>query len=418
MMDIVIKKKKKLPKAKWYLVAAIAVVPLFFAVKHLWFVGLADFSIDGNSLVYGQVVRGNFTASVRGTGVLVPANIQWLSANIDGTVVERAVKAGNVVKKGDLLLELSNPELVQRLAEAQYELEAMKAELLAARVEQESAIQQQETNLLNAKLAYDSSIYEYEARAELVKTGVVSRLDYQRSLLDRDQAEQRWLASQKLLKRMQENMKAQNNARDARLNQAQKSVAIIQQQVEGLQVRATMDSVVLEMPLESGQRVIIGDNIAKLAQQELLIAELQVPEIQIRDVTVGQQVIIDTRNNKIEGLVSRVDPAVVNGSVQVDVEFIGELPDDARPDLSVDGEIKIVDIEDTLYVSRPLFAQSRRPAVLYRVSRDGHFAEQVQVQLGYGSISQIQVLEGLQVGDRIITSDPSRFDSYERFRIN
>ncbi len=173
----------------------------------------------------------------------------------------------------------------------------------------------------------------------------------------------------------------------------------------------------MEMPLEAGQRIAVGTNIAKLAQQNSLIAELKVPEIQIRDVAVGQKVIIDTRNNKIEGSVSRVDPAVVNGSVQVDVAFAQALPDDARPDLSVDGEIKITEIADTLYVERPLFTQSKSSTSVYKVSKDGKLAERVEVEVGYGSVNQIQIIKGLLVGDRIVTSDPTRFQTYKKFRI-
>lgn len=417
-MDIAVTNNKKPHNYRRYGILLIIAVPLIFIVNYLWFLGKADFSINEDLLVVDEVKRGKYTASVRGTGLLVPDNIQWLSASVDGTVIRRVIKAGNIVKEGDLILELSNPQLVQQLAEAQYELEAMKAELEAARVVEESTIQQQKSNVLNAKLDYETSKYEYEARAALIKTGAVSQLDYQRTFLVRDQFKQRWLSSQEQLNKMEETMTAQNNARAARLNQTMKNVAMVEQQVSDLQVRATMDSIALEVPLEPGQRVTIGDNIAKLAQQDSLIAELLVPEIQIRDVTIGQRVIIDTRNNKIQGVVSRIDPAVVNGNVKVDVNFSDELPDDARPDLSVDGEIKITEIADTLYVNRPIFAQSRSRAAFYKLSKDGKFAERVEVQLGYGSVNQIQIIDGLKVGDRIITSAPTRFETYEKFRIN
>ena len=179
-----------------------------------------------------------------------------------------------------------------------------------------------------------------------------------------------------------------------------------------------MDSIVLEMPLISGQRVITGDSIAKLAQQDSLIAELQIPEIQIRQVVVGQRVIIDTRNNKIIGSVSRIDPAVLNGNVLVDVKFTQELPDDVRPDLSVDGEIMVSEIPDALYVDRPLYAQSSSRTALFKLSDDGKFAERVNVNFGQGSVSQIQVIAGLRTGDRILVSDPTRFETHQRFYIH
>ncbi|TQV86016.1 efflux RND transporter periplasmic adaptor subunit [Aliikangiella coralliicola] len=416
-MDIAVTKKKK-TNTKRYLVIVLIALPVLFAVRYLWFLGQADIAVDRNTMVFGEVKRDKFTVSVRGTGVLVPENIQWLSATVEAKVEKLIVKAGNVVKKGDLIVELSNPQLYQQLAEAKWEVEAMEAETKAARVAQESALQQQKASVLNAKLDYESGLLEYKAHSELIETGAVSKLAFERSRLAMDQFKERWISSQKELKKMEENLTAQNSARTARLNQTKKSLERTQQQVDDLQVRATMDSIVLEVPLEAGQRVTMGANIAKLAEQGLLIAELQVPEIQIRDVATGQRVIIDTRNSKFEGVVSRVDPAVINGNVQVDVAFSETLPDDARPDLSVDGEIKITEIADALYVDRPLFVQSKSNSAFYKLSEDGQFAERVEVKVGYGSVNQIQILEGLQVGDKIVTSDPTRFETYEKFRIN
>ncbi|MCW8876595.1 MAG: HlyD family efflux transporter periplasmic adaptor subunit [Kangiellaceae bacterium] len=416
-MDIAIEEKKS-PGIKRYLLLALLAVPVFFAAKYLIYLGQSDFSIDRNSIVLDVVKRGKYTVSVRGAGLLVPDNIQWLSATFEAKVEKVIVKAGNVVKEGDLIVLLSNPQLERQLAEAKWELEAMEAEVKAERVAQESALQQQVSNALNAKIDYEIGVDEFNARSELIETGATSKLEYNRARLAKVQLKQRWKSSQDQLKKMEENLIAQNSARSARLSKSKKILESIQQQVDDLEVKASMDSIVLEVPLQAGQRVMMGANIAKLAQQDSLIAELQVPEIQIREVAVGQKVIIDTRNNKIEGEISRIDPAVINGNVQVDVSFTSKLPDDARPDLSVNGEIKIAEIEDALYVSRPLFAQSRSQTNFYKITEDGMFAKRVQVQVGFGSVNQIQIIEGLKVGDKIVTSDPTRFETYESFRLN
>lgn len=403
---------------KRYLVLVLAALLAIFSGHYLWYLGQADISVAANSLVFDEVKRGKFTLSVRGTGVLVPDTIEWLSANVEGTLVNRAVKPGHRVKKGDLIIELSNPRLFQQLAEAQWELAALEAELSAADVVLASSLHQQKSNLLNAQLDVETSELEFSARAELIKTGAVSRLDYNRTRLVLDQAQQRLQTHQHQLDKMEESFAAQRNAHKARLNQHRQRVAIIQQQVNDLQITASMDSVVLELPLVSGQRVMMGDNIAKLAQQDSLIAELKIPELHIREVMPGQTVIVDTRNNKITGQVARVDPAVINGTVQVDVVFHEALPDDARPDLSVDGEIKITEIADTLYVARPLFAQSRSETLLYKLTEDGRFFERVAVQLGQGSANHIQIIKGLVAGDKVIISDPTRFRSYDKLRLN
>jgi len=417
LMDIAIKKKKKVADYKWVIIAFLLLLPVFFAVKYLFYLGKADFGIERDSLVFSKVQRGAFSVTVRGTGVLVPDNIQWLSANVEATVAQVFLKAGNKVKQGDLIVELVNPQLVQQLAEAEWELEAVDAESKAAKVAQESDLQQQRSNVLNSKLDYEQSLNEYNAHNELIETGAVSRLSFQRSRIEMDQSKQRLSSNKEQLTKMEENSIAQESARVARLKQLKKRVERIQQQVTELKVRATMTGTIQEMPLQSGQRISMGTNLAKLAQQDSLIAELQVPEIQIRDVVVGQKVIIDTRNNKVEGVVSRVDPVVVNGNVQVDIEFTESIPDDARPDLSVDGLIVITEIKDALYADRPLFSQSRSQNKFYKVSEDGQFFERTDITTGYGSVNQIQILDGLSAGDEIVTSDPSRFEIYEKVRI-
>lgn len=416
-MDIAITKKKT-PNLKRYLFLFLLALTVLSAARYLWFLSQADYNVDRNTLVFAEVKQGQFAVSVRGTGVLVPNNIQWVSASVDAKVEKLAVKAGNIVNTGDLIVELNNPQLVQQLAEAQWELEAQEAEAKAAEIAEELALLDQKASVLNDKMNYESRLLRKKAESQLLSTGAVSKLDYDRTVLETEQFKQRWLIGQQQLAKMQENLLGQSNARTARLNKTRKSLERVQEEVDNLQVKATMDSIVLEMPLQAGQRIAMGSNIAKLAQQDSLIAELQVPEIQIREVAVGQTATVDTRNNKIEGVVSRVDPAVINGNVQVDIVFSESLPDDARPDLSVDGEIRIVDIENTLYVDRPLFVQSKSHSVFYKLNDDGQFAERTEVEVGHGSVGQVQIIEGLKPGDRIVTSDPTGFDNYQKFRIN
>ena len=418
-MDIARPKTQKSLIQRYWL-WAVAVVIIFLALKYLWTIGQADFVADGDTMVFDEVVRGGFTVSVRGTGVLVPANIQWLATNVEARVERLVVKAGKLVKRGDLIVELSNPRLQQQLEETEWELEALEADAKAQQVSQESALLDQKSAMLNAELDFESSKLKQDAQEKLYteKSGAISKIDFEKTRLETKQFKQRWQIHQERYAKMGENLVAQNNARNARLKKMYKTLERVQQQVEGLKVRATMDSVVQEVPLEPGQQIPVGANIAKLAQLDSLIAELQVPEIQIRDVAIGQRVIVDTRNSKVEGVVARVDPAVVSGNVQVDVEFQNELPSEARPDLTVDGEIRVAEIANTLHVSRPLFAQSRSQAGLYKLSDDGQFAERVTVKLGQGSVNQIQILDGLQAGDRIIISDSTSWETYQKIRIN
>ncbi|NQZ86719.1 MAG: HlyD family efflux transporter periplasmic adaptor subunit [Colwellia sp.] len=418
-MDIAIAKKSpSIIKRYWPWLVAVSTV--FVALNYLQFLSEADFVVDGDFLVFDDVKRGEFLVSVRGTGVLVPNNIQWLSASVDARVERVLVKPGKIVKQGDLIVELSNPLLVQSLEETKWELRAKTSESKASRVVQESMLLDQKSVVLDAQLNYESKKLKLDAQTKLFlkSTGTVSQIEYQQTRLEAIQLKKRWVIQQARLEKMAEIIIAQNDARTARLEKMQKTLERAQQQVNALKVYASINSVVQDIPLSAGQRVVIGGNIAKLAQQNDLIAEIQIPELQIREVAVGQSVMIDTRNDKVKGIVSRIDPAVVNGFVQVDVIFNSPLPKDARPDLTVDGEIITTKIIDTLFVSRPLFSQSQSTASLYRISLDGNFAERIQVKLGKGSVNQIQIVEGLNIGEKIIISDPTDWDNYEKIRIN
>lgn len=405
-------------KRFWYVLPAIAIAIL--VINYLLTFTQANFVINSDSIIVDTVKQGGFTVSVRGSGVLIPENIEWLSSNIDARIDRIVVKPGKLVKKGDLIAALSNPKLQQLLEETKWELEAQVAESKAEKVSQRTALLLQKSLMINAKLNYESSKLKQEAHNELFSqgTGAVSKIDFEQTRLETIQLKQRWEIQQDIFKSMEENTQAQHNALTARIKKMSKTLERAQQQVNSLMIYATIDSVVQEVPIEAGQRISMGANIAKLAEQHALIAELQIPELHIQDVAINQHVVIDTRNNKVQGIVSRIDPAVVNGNVQVDVTFTESLPRDARPDLTVDGEIKITEIANTLFVKRPLFAQSESSASLYKISADGDFAQRIPVKFGKGSINKIQILEGLSVGEKIIISDPSTWESYQSIRIN
>jgi multidrug resistance efflux pump len=418
-LDIKVNKQKKSILTRFWPVLVIALV-ITIAIKYSAFLAQVDGTINGNTLIYGEVQRGQFSASVRGTGLLVPDKIQWLAASVDGHVERVVVKPGKFVTKGELIVELSNPQLKQLRDETKWELEAQMAESKASQVEQKTRILVQESVMLDAQLNYESSKLKLDAHTELIEknTGAVSQIDFEETQLETKQFKQRWHIQDNIHQAMKNNMVAQNNARQSRLNKIRKTLERADQQVENLMIYASLDSVVQEVSVEPGQRIVMGNSLAKLAQKDSLIAELQVPELMIGEVNIGQSVIIDTRNNIVMGTVSRVDPAVINGNVQVDVVFDAPLPSDARPDLSVDGEIQITDITDTLYVNRPIFAQSQSKSSLYKLTADGFFAERVNIMLGKGSMNKIQIIEGLDIGDKIIISDPSDFQQYQKIRIN
>ncbi len=420
-MDIVREKKKKLLDSKGKLLAGIATIALlttgfFYNSAN----GLGVYAVDKESVLIDTVQQGEFLVSVRGTGVLVPKDVRWVATDVDGRVERILIKAGAQVKAGDLLLELSNPQLLQRLEETKWELEELEAQTTAQQVALESALLDQETAVINERLNHERALLTYNAQKTLLDQGVVavSHIAHSEIKIEVAQFKERWQLQTKRLDKQRENLLAQRKAYQARLNRMHKTLQRMQQQVDGLKVKATMDSIVQAMPMELGQQVRAGTNLARLARNGEFLAELRIPEKKIKDVAFGQAVVIDTRSSKIHGVVKRIDPAVINGSVQIDVELTSAAPREARPDLTVDGVIEIARIKDALFVKRPMFAQSDSSASVYLLSQDGANAAEQAVSFGQMSTKYIQVKTGLSAGQQIIVSDDSAWQQHQQIRLN
>ena len=417
-MDIVRTNKKTKLSKKIQVIIALLVLLVLSSI-FLFNVNSASYLANKDSLLIGTVQRGELNISVRGTGVLVPKDIRWIATNIPGRIERILKKAGAIVKKGDLLLELSNPQLQQELTEALWELQALEAETQAGKVSLESNLLDQEIAVINEKLNHERALLTLNAQKELLAQGIVavSKIDHEEVKINVRQFKQRWALEQRRLDKRQENFNAQLVAYEARLSSMRKSVERIQQQVASLQVKATMDSIVQEMPMELGQQVEAGTNLAMLARTDRFIAELSIPEKQIKDVLVGQSVILDTRSSKITGIVQRIDPAVINSSVQIDVELLGTLPKEVRPELTVDGVIEITTIADTLFVKRPMFANNFSLSNIYLLDNEGRYANKHQVKFGHMSSQYIQIENGLAEGQSIIVSDSSSWQQHQQIQI-
>jgi len=418
-MDIVRSKQKKKRNIKqWFIVAAVSVTAFILIVNLS--ANSSTYHVDKSEILIAEVQRGQFNISVRGVGVLVPKDIRWVATNVEGRVERILIKAGAKVKKGDLLLELSNPQLVQQLEETKWQLEEMVAETNAQNVALASELLDQEAAVINEKLNHERALLTYNAQKKLLDKGTVavSHIAHEEVKIDVAQYKERWQLELKRLNKKKESLTAQAKAYQARLNRMHKIYQRAQQQVEHLKVHATMDSIVQAMPMELGQQVRVGSNLARLARSGEFIAELRVPEKQIKDVELGQSVTVDTRNSKIAGIVQRINPIVENGSVQVDIELVGDMPKDARPDLTVNGVIAIANIEDTLFVKRPMFASENSKAIAYLLTEDGSQADKVSIQFGHTSTRYIQITSGLVAGNNIIISDITAWEKQQTIDVN
>ena len=418
-MDIVREKPKKKMSTKVLGVVALIII-LFFVVKLVFNRDTSTYAVNSNALLTDKVQQGELYVSVRGIGVLVPKDIRWVATNVEGRVERILIKAGAQVSEGDLLMELSNPQLVQRLEETRWELDEMEAETTALEVSLESELLDQEAAVINEKLNHERALLTLNAQKTLLEQGVVavSHIDHEEIKIDVAQFKQRWELEIKRLAKRRENLAAQRLAAQARVNRMRKILQRAQEQVDGLNVKATMDSIVQEMPMELGQQVGSGTNLARLARSGEFIAELRIPEKLINEVVIGQEVTVDTRTSKIQGKIKRIDPAVINGSVQVDVELTSDIPKEARPDLTVEGEIDIARINNTLFVQRPMFAKSFGQAQVYLLDEQGNTASRHDVTFGQTSTKYIEIKSGLKAGQNIIVSDVSSFEEHQQIKIN
>lgn len=361
----------------------------------------------------GTVERGDFMREVRGPGSLVPKVIRWIPASSGGRVERVVAKAGVRVESDTVLVEMSNPELAQQLEEARWAAEAARADRDSLAAELDRALLEAESAL--ASLASDAESARLLADAEktLSEQGIVSSIQYQQSELRASQLEVRVGFERQRLTRLGSSHAAQLAAQQARVEQAVRLVDRRKQQIRDLSIRAGMPGVLQEIAVEPGQRVQLGANVARVAQPEELIAELRIAETQAREIRLDQVVRIDTRNGLVAGNVIRIDPAVQNGTVQVDVELTGDLPTGVRPDLSVDGTIELERLEDVLHVGRPASGQPEGRVSLYRLIEEG-VAERVVVEMGRASVGRIEIRSGLAEGDRVILSEMSQWSEHER----
>ena len=404
-MDIVKKssKKNKLPIKAMTVLAIIGVIILAISVAR----GSAN-KVTANSVLLDTVQRGDLKLSVRGVGVLVPKEVHWVATEVSGRVETVYIKAGAAVKAGDPIIAMSNPNLTQQLLESEWELEETQAQLNAQQVALESQVLDQETLVVNSQLNYERTLLTLNAQQTLLKQGIVaiSKVEHEEVKIEVEQLKQRWQLEQKRLEKARENLYAQKRAFAARLKRMERSVARMQQLVDGLTIKASIDSIVQEMPLELGQQIVAGTNIAKLARKDEFIAEIRIPEKQIYQVALGQPVTVDTKTNQVTGKVIRIDPAVTNGTVQVDIALTGELPDEARPELSVDGIIHVANLTNALYVKRPMFAKALDVGQVYIVNHDKQITL-TDVQYGRASQTHIEIKNGLSAGDKVVVSDVS-----------
>ena len=373
-------------------------------------------SVDRATVWIDTVKRGGMR-EVRGLGTLVPENVRWIPATTDGIIEEVKVRPGDTVTANAVILILSNPDVVQRATEAELQIKGAEADLANLRATLQTQILNQQSQQASVESQYNQAKLDLETNQELTKDGLISDLIVRKSRLIVHELASKNEMEKKKVEINSKSAEAQVAAQQARVDQFRAMSELRRRQVEQLSVRAGAAGVIQQVPVEAGQRVAPGTILAKVAEPGRLKAELQIAETQVKDVSIGQVASIDTRNGLIPGMVVRMDPAAVNGTVKVDVQLNGEYPKGVRPDLSVDGMIEIERLTNVLYVGRPAYGQADSTVGMFKLTPNGE-ASRVQVKLGRSSVNTIEVREGLGEGDQVVLSDMSAWDAYDRVRLN
>jgi HlyD family secretion protein len=386
-------------------------------------------SVEMSTLWPDTVKRGPMLRDVRGLGTLVPEDTMLITAATDGRVERILIRPGTPVKADSVVMIMTNPELENQLVTAEYNLKAAEADYENLTVTLQKALLDMQATAAQVSADYNTARLQADRDAALAKEQLLPNVDAKISEVKAEQLGERYKIEQKRLLINADAEKAQLEAQKVKVEQLRANYNLVKSQVEQLKVKAGFDGMLQALPppmtpVEEGQKVTAGTPLGKVAQPSRLKAELKIAETQVKDLVIGLPAVIDTRlagggsNGLIEGHVSRIDPSILNGTVTVDVALKGPLPPGARPDLSVDGTIQLEKLDNVLYVGRPVFGQQDSTVQLFKIEPDGKYASKVKVTFGRAAVNTIEIKDGLKAGDRVILSDMSAYDAYDRIKLN
>ncbi|HTX34666.1 MAG TPA: efflux RND transporter periplasmic adaptor subunit [Bryobacteraceae bacterium] len=385
--------------------------------------------VEYSTLWPDTVKRGPITLEVRGLGTLVPEDTMLITATTDARIDRILIRPGTPVRADSVVMIMSSPDLQTQLMTDEYALKAAQADLDNLKVTLEKALLDMQSTEAQVASDYATAKLEADRDDALAKANLLPAMDAQISEVKAKELATRLDIEKKRLATYAASEEAQLGSQKVKVDQARAEYELKKSQADQLKVKAGFDGMLEALPaplnpVEEGQKVTAGTPLGKVAQPSHLKAELKIAETQVKDIAIGQPAVIDTRlagngwDGLIHGHVSRIDPSILNGTVTVDVALKGPLPPVLRPDLSVDGTIQEAKLDDVIYVGRPVFGQQDSTVQLFRVDPDGKYANKVKVTFGRSSVNTIQIVDGLKVGDKVILSDMSAYDAYDRIKLN
>lgn len=415
MVDI---KREPPKKIKKYIYSALGVIALVAMTIWVSTLEAAAPTVESATVWTGSVERGELLRMVRGPGTLVPEDILFVSARTAGRIERVLIEPGALVTPDTVIMVLSNPDLELAVQNAEWEWRRAEAGFTQLRVSLEQAQLQQQSQVAQVEALYNQASMKADRDKQLFEESLTSQITMLMSKSQAEAAQTRFQIEETRLAKMEESNLAQLAGQRAQVDQRKAESELRSRDLDALLVRPSITGVLQSVPVEEGQQVQPGTELARVVDPKRLKAQLRIAQTQAGEVVIGQAARIDTRNGIVPGRVIRIDPAVVNGTVTVDVELLAdELPPNARPDLSVDGRIEIERLSDVLFVDRPAYGQANQAVGLFKLIADGTEAIRATVRFGPSSVDKIVVLEGLEVGDEIILSDMSRYDASDKVRI-
>jgi HlyD family secretion protein len=416
-MDIQRPSNARAKKIKRILYVTVAVVAIAGVTLGLSRLKPAAPSVDRGTVWTDVVKRGPMLREVRGLGTLVPLDIHWIPAQTSARVDKIVIRPGHLVEPNTVILEMTDPAVQQTLLDAEYQLKAAEADLANLRVQVNSELMNQKAVEAGVRGDYEQAKLQHEVDFKLHQEGIGADVTEKLSKVREEQLKIRIGLEEERTRIAADSAVARLQAQQSHVDQQRALYGLRRSQAEALHVRAGITGVLQLLPVDVGQSVAVGTNLARVADPKKLKAEIKIAETQAKDITIGQNATVDTRNGIVKGHVIRIDPSVVNGTVTVDVAIDDPLPLGARPDLSVDGTIELENLKDVLYVGRPVHGQSDSTISLFKVMSDDSDANRVNVKLGRSSVNTVEILQGLQIGDKVILSDMSQWDNVDRIRL-
>jgi HlyD family secretion protein len=416
-MDIQRPSNARAKKIKRILYVTVAVVAIAGVTLGLSRLKPAAPSVDRGTVWTDVVKRGPMLREVRGLGTLVPLDIHWIPAQTSARVDKIVIRPGHLVEPNTVILEMTDPAVQQTLLDAEYQLKAAEADLANLRVQVNSELMNQKAVEAGVRGDYEQAKLQHEVDFKLHQEGIGADVTEKLSKVREEQLKIRIGLEEERTRIAADSAVARLQAQQSHVDQQRALYGLRRSQAEALHVRAGITGVLQLLPVDVGQSVAVGTNLARVADPKKLKAEIKIAETQAKDIAIGQNAAVDTRNGIVKGHVIRIDPSVVNGTVTVDVAIDDPLPLGARPDLSVDGTIELENLKDVLYVGRPVHGQSDSTISLFKVMSDDSDANRVNVKLGRSSVNTVEILQGLQIGDKVILSDMSQWDNVDRIRL-